>query len=399
MQGLVMTMKRTVLRQTLFGLCLAVGFWVFFFSSGQAADLPTATSSPIAGIVFDDPPLVLPPQRNFQMAMLIASSELGRSCGKMEVYGWRLAGDEQPRVDRIFNNAVDRLRAQGYAVESKTASGVSRDVTLFSADREGKHMIFLWSAGEIGLVMVLCETSAPLSPVSENVLKSVDPSLPASAPPTALVPSSASGATDRALPLQAMRGDRKVFENFSPVGAWSGTYACGQGTTGGTLAIERMKGDRFEGFFSFYPTPKNPYVPDGKYLVSGEYDADTMRILVNPGKWIKRPKDFYNTIMIGSFDPVAGTFSGYFQGIAGCTSFEAQLNKDSIKAPAAPKKEAGKVAPKKAKKKAAKKKEAEHPAARSEGAALKESETKAKEDILPAAAPPIAAPAGITVKE
>src|ERR1700691_6307916 len=66
-----------------------------------AAELPLAAGSPLAGIAFDDRPLLLPVQRNFQMAMLTASSELGRSCGKMEAYGWRMKQTEQARVNQI----------------------------------------------------------------------------------------------------------------------------------------------------------------------------------------------------------------------------------------------------------------------------------------------------------
>lgn len=62
---------------------------------------------------------------------------------------------------------------------------------------------------------------------------------------------------------------------------------------------------------------------EGKYEVFGEYDRDGQRILINPGKWIEHPRNYYNTIMIGSFDPSNRSFSAYFQGITGCTSFEA----------------------------------------------------------------------------
>ena len=117
----------------------------------QAADLPVAAGSPIAGIAFDDRPLMLPVQRNFQMAMLTAGSELGRTCGTMEAYGWRMEQGEQARVNQIFDNTVDRMRAQGFAVEAKAPTSVSRDITMFTADRPDKHMLFMWSAGEIGL--------------------------------------------------------------------------------------------------------------------------------------------------------------------------------------------------------------------------------------------------------
>jgi hypothetical protein len=311
-----------------------------------ASDMPHAAGSPSAGITFDDRPLLLPVQRNFQMAMLTASSELGRSCGHMEAYGWRMAPNEQQRVNQIFNNTVDRMRAQGFVVETKAPTSVSRDVTMFTADRPDKHLLFMWSAGEIGLVMVLCETSAPVSATSRTPTPSAMTPLPRGG--------TGGGFGSMTEPLPLTRSGKKTVANFSPVGDWVGAYTCHQGTTGGTLSIRHVRGDQFEGQFRFYPTPKNPYVPTGRYAVYGEYDRDTQRILVNPGKWLERPKNYFNTIIIGSFDPVAKTFSGFFQGINGCTSFEARYSSASnlIEDGAGPK--AAKQ-PKKAVKKKAKK--------------------------------------------
>lgn len=365
MYGHVMTMKNILKGFSLW--LLAIGCLVSLaVPMARAVDLPTAAGSPIAGITFDDRPLILPVQRNFQMAMLTASSELGRSCGRMEAYGWRLSGEEQQRVNQLFNNTVDRMRAQGFMVESKAASSVSRDVTLFTADRQDKHLIFLWSAGEIGLVMVLCETSAPLSPIPENILKNAEASQPAAFPshrPMAQSVRSRSVAPSRSSimgesqrpPVQLTRAGRPIHGDFSPVGSWIGDYTCAQGTTGATFLIEKLKGDQFEGVFSFYPTAKNPYVPKGKYRVFGEYDSDSQRILINPGKWIDRPENYYSTIMIGSFDPIAGTFSGFFQGINGCTSFEAKFDKASA-APSVPEEKVDGKKDQKKKTKATKKK-------------------------------------------
>lgn len=351
MNGSVMTKEKSPRLRVLSFLLLAL-FFLLPGSAAKAADMPTAAGSPIAGITFDDRPLMLPIQRNFQMAMLTASSEMGRSCGRMEAYGWRMQNDEQQRVNQLFNNTVDRMRAQGYVVETKTSNAVSRDVTLFAADRPDRHLIFLWSAGEIGLVMVLCETSPPLSAISEPRLKNAEAVQPATMPshlplsqsiqaaaqPAGRAGSLTSSTKAAAAPkasshgVQYTRTGKVVTEGFSPIGQWVGTYTCSQGTTGAALNITSLKGDQFEGTFRFYPTTKNPYVPSGKYAVFGEYDRDSMRILVNPGKWIQRPKDYYNTIMIGSFDPVGGTFSAYFQGITGCTSFEATMEGPSHEA-------------------------------------------------------------------
>jgi hypothetical protein len=285
-----------------------------FATQTYAADLPLAAASPLTGVAFDDRPLLLPVQRNFQMAMLTASSEMGRSCGKMEAYGWRMSQTEQARVNQIFNNTVDRMRMTGYAIAPQKLTSLSSDITLFTADRPDKHFIFLWSAGELGLVMTLCETSAPL-PVSQRP-QSLVPSVQTFPVPMDVVSSGLDALGKNAL--------KDPGNKFTPVGEWIGGYTCAQGYTGGTLKILHMKGQDFDGEFKFYPTPRNPTVPAGAYTVFGEYDPDSKRILINPGKWIQRPRNFYNTVIVGSFDAARDTFSAYFQGINGCTSFEAK---------------------------------------------------------------------------
>ncbi len=285
-----------------------------------AADLPLTSESLLAGIGFDDKPLYLPVQKNFQMAMLTAGSELGRTCGKMEAFGWRMTQSEQSRVDQIFNATVDRFRGLGYEVEMQNPSSISSDITMYTADRANKHFLSMWSAGEIGLVMVLCETSAPskthtAAPVATMQTPSVETY------PDAV---KAMGKSSLLAPLAAAKN---MYAQFSPVGTWAGSYVCGQGYTGATLSITSLRGDNFEGSFHFYPTAKNPNMPEGRYTVYGQYDRESQRILINPGRWLKRPTDYYNTIIVGSFDASNNTLSAFFQGITGCTSFEARLDK------------------------------------------------------------------------
>ena len=278
--------------------------------SVRANDLPLAAGSPLAGITFDDRPLMLPVQRNFQMAMLTAGSELGRSCGRMESYGWRMGQSEQQRVNSIFNSTVDRLRGSGYSVEARASNSVSSDITLFTADRPDRHFIFMWSAGELGLVMVLCESSPPMNSATTAM------AAPTTYPQDVVKSKIETPALSKAAAA--------AVANFSPVGSWVGSYTCAQGYTGATLDITSLKGENFTGTFRFYPTPKNSYVPRGSYTVNGQYDRESQRILINPGKWIEHPKNYYDTVMVGGFDPAAHSFSAYFQGITGCTSFEAK---------------------------------------------------------------------------
>ncbi len=309
-------MKDTTRRIKVVLFAVLVMVFAGLTTQSRANDLPLASTSPLTGIAFDDRPLLLPVQRNFQMAMLTASSELGRSCGKMEAYGWRMGQTEQTRVNQIFNSTVDRLRLQGYAVAPQSLSSISSDLTLLTADKSDKHFIFLWSAGEMGLVMSLCETTAPAAP-SSHAAAALTPPVQLFPVPEDVVPSRLEAAGN----IHARASG--VGTDFTPLGEWVGSYACTQGSTGGTLQITHLHGKDFEGIFKFYPTIKSPSVPSGSYSVYGQYDRDSQRILVNPGKWIQHPKNYYNTIMVGSFDPARSAFSAYFQGISGCTSFEA----------------------------------------------------------------------------
>lgn len=373
-------LKNRVILKAAFAFFLLWGI-AFPSEHAKAVDLPLASSSPMVGVPFDDRPLALPVQRNFQMAMLTASSELGRSCGRMEAYGWRMNQSEQQRVNDIFNTTVDHLHGMGFVVESQAPTSVSRDITMFTADRGNRHFIFMWSAGELGLVMVLCETSQPMH--YRNATAST-PSVQVFQQPKEILQST--------LDTPPSKANRVAAANFSPVGDWVGSYTCEQGFTGGTLQIAHLKGENFDGYFRFYPTPRNPYVATGRYSVYGQYDHASQRILINPGKWLQRPKNYYNTIMVGSFDPINRTFSAYFQGINGCTSFEAKAASEDYQPTAHATKKRVK---KKAKKKVAKKKEVMPVAAPADNAVAPAEPAAALVPAVPPAPDTSTVPAGV----
>ncbi|MFA5040223.1 MAG: hypothetical protein WC464_01135 [Bdellovibrionales bacterium] len=329
------------------------------FSRAQALELPVAANSPLTGVTFDDMPMSLPVEQNFQMAMLAVSSELGRSCGNMEAYGWRMNQTEQVRVDKIFNNAVEKLRSMAYIIAPESVKSAAKDITIFTADKTNKHFLFMWSANDLGLVLNICETGIPVPPTHRPRL---GPSMTQvySAPVADKIPAVAE--PEKAIPDQKEKnakalsgGKAAAGEGFSPTGTWVGYYICSQGHTGATLEIDRLNGRDFTGAFKFYSTEKNPGVPEGYYAVFGQYDKETKRVLINPGKWIKRPQDYYNTVIVGSFDPARNSFSGFFQGISGCTSIEAVRVDTKPPAPALTKKKASSDQIVKKKKKKAKK--------------------------------------------
>ncbi len=301
----------------------------------QAVELPLAGASQLAGVTFDDLPFLLPVEVNFRMAMLAVSSELGRSCGKMEAYGWHMSQSEQNRVNQIFNSTIEKLRAQGYVASPESLKAASKDITVFTADRPNRHLVFLWSASDLGLVLNICETSLPVPATHRPT--SIPPSVQVFPMPMDILPmpqevsvrSDTGGKADiKGKKKKGAKAPAKkakvVVEEFSPVGKWTGSYTCGQGATGGTLEIQTLKGRNFEGLFRFYPTEKNLSVSRGSYTVYGQYDKESKRILINPGEWITRPAGYYNTVLVGIFNSARNTFSAYFEGIDGCTSFEAR---------------------------------------------------------------------------
>lgn len=264
--------------------------------TGKAADLPKAAVSPIAGITFDDPPISLPVAPNFQVAMQAAAGELGLSCGTVESYGWRMQQSEQQRVNTIFTTTVERLRAQNFIMETRAPTTVAHDITVFTAHRRDKDLLAMWSAGELGLVLLLCDAQSLAAPVGANT--------------TFMPPADAGNPTAQ-------------NDDFTPVGAWEGTFFCARGVSGGRLDINAVDGTQIEGSFNFYATRRNAKIPNGSYAVTGSYDPASKRVQLNPGAWIDHPAGFTAVPLIGSFDPAHKTFNAVFQGVAGCTSFEA----------------------------------------------------------------------------
>lgn len=152
----------------------------------------------------------------------------------------------------------------------------------------------MWSAGELGLVLLLCDSRSATNGAARIGF---------------LMPGK-----------QKSGGEKK----FTPLGLWQGTFACAQGLSGGKLNITAVRGKHIEGVFHFYATRRNPGIPSGGYYVSGAYDPQGKRVLLDPGNWIKRPKGFEAAPIIGGFDAVSMRFSGVFRDVAGCTSFEAR---------------------------------------------------------------------------
>ncbi len=119
--------------------------------------------SSLAGISFTDPPIQLPVTESFEDAMLNVAADLQRRCRTIEAYGWRLRQAEQKRVNDIFDATALQLGANKFKLVPRTPRSASPEVTVFTADKSEQSLLFLWSAGELGLVLLICdtETAAP----------------------------------------------------------------------------------------------------------------------------------------------------------------------------------------------------------------------------------------------
>ena len=109
------------MRALLFAAVFLLGLGPIAAANAQTS--PYAAGSPVSGLNFDDRPLLLSSTRGFDLALGTVGQELGRQCVTTENYGWRLTAKDQPRLDRIFNQSLDRLRGAGYTVTANRCLG------------------------------------------------------------------------------------------------------------------------------------------------------------------------------------------------------------------------------------------------------------------------------------
>jgi hypothetical protein len=135
----------------------------------DTSSLKRASASNLAGVTFDDQPLRMPASDAFQRSLNTVAFELGRPCRNQEYLGWPLRQNEQDRVDRIFNDTIEKFKARGFSVKPHAPRSVGDDVSVFTADRvdgkNDKRILGVWSAGEVGLLLLICDTEEPGSKV------------------------------------------------------------------------------------------------------------------------------------------------------------------------------------------------------------------------------------------
>lgn len=133
--------------------------------------LKRVSYSDVVGVTFDDQPLKMGASETFRRSLETVSFELGTPCRKPEemyheYFGWPLQQTEQARVDRIFEETQAKLKLRGFSVMPHRPRSVGSDVSVFSGERLKKHFIGLWSAGDAGLLLLVCETEKHNKPVA-----------------------------------------------------------------------------------------------------------------------------------------------------------------------------------------------------------------------------------------
>jgi hypothetical protein len=141
--------------------------------SKESGSLRRISASEVAGVTFDDQPLRMASSEAFRRSLETISFELGRPCKRpeekyFEYLGWPLQQTEQSRVDAIFQSTNEKFNVRGFSMMPHRPRSAARDVSVFTASRAEKSVLGLWSAGDVGLLLLMCETEGP--PVAQPVI-------------------------------------------------------------------------------------------------------------------------------------------------------------------------------------------------------------------------------------
>lgn len=285
----------------------------------QTRPLTTVSTSSISGVKLAEPAITLPIDTRFSQSIQTVAFDLGLTCGQIEALGWSMGPTDQGRVDTLFTNTAVELNRLGYTVTPQDPAVAAEDITVYTAtkpDDTRAHKLFVWSAGDAGLLLLTCDAKGQLHNTAADVGGMKD-----------------DGA---ATGFGSYQSAPASIDPKKLIGVWEGTYTCrSQGQTGGRLTISRVKASgaedehAIEGVLDFFPTPKNPNVDTGSYKVSGTFNSVTQQSYLEPGKWLKQPKDYIAKPIIAYFNVPRGEVSAIFQDTTGCTSFEAHLKAGS----------------------------------------------------------------------
>ncbi len=196
------------------------------FDQAQAGVVPASftrvSESVLTGVTFYDQPINMPPSDAFQSSLDTVALELGKSCGTHEYLGWPLSQSEQVRVDTIFADTNAKLNGRGFSLMPKRPRNVSGDVSVFVADRVSKlntsHVLGMWSAGDVGLLLLMCDLQPPAPKMTAPVKskKAARKSRSAKKNTAVTAPASASAPTTPEPPLSSAGTDSAPAPDARP---------------------------------------------------------------------------------------------------------------------------------------------------------------------------------------
>jgi hypothetical protein len=106
------------------------------------------------------------------------------------------------------------------------------------------------------------------------------------------------------------------------VAEFRGSYICAQGETALTLKVLAPEpGKKQAAVFVFGPTPGNPSVPDGAFLMRGVVDLKGGRLELEPDAWLVQPPGYVMVGMAGMSDSSGRLFGGNMASGFGCSTF------------------------------------------------------------------------------
>lgn len=117
-------------------------------------------------------------------------------------------------------------------------------------------------------------------------------------------------------------------------GAWTGQYICQQGNTALDLQIVNVDQEHLTALFYFHPVSNGAFtimsVPDGCFLMHGDYDPARNTVTLVPANWIVQPYGFVSVSLQGQLnnDTITGQIIG-----PGCSTFFLKRGDDSAERP------------------------------------------------------------------
>jgi hypothetical protein len=202
---------------------------------------------------------------------------------------------------RPFGSAPGQHRKSGKSGKSGKVALIAGGVVVIAAASAGIALAGS-SSSSTGSSAAAAPTHKPL----HLTIPSVKASPAASKSPVAVTTSPAARQTTTAPAEPAVDG------------VWSGTYTCNQGLTGMKMTITGSSDNNLQATVDFYSVSSNPDVPNGSYVMTGDYSSSGSLVLT-PDHWIDQPPG-YQMVGFSSPGPSGGSMQGTVQ-YDGCSTF------------------------------------------------------------------------------